>query len=113
MSSRERGPGARRLPAPGGVAYDTDGVARDQELLVGRNDERPEARRVRGDRSARPVLHLTIADRVEAQTQGLEPRADALANDGGVLSDASREHHGRGSAHLREVSADVLPGARA
>ena len=110
----EQTAGFPQLPAAGRVSHAAHGVARDQQLLVGRDDvARARARRPRRRRPPcrRPPRRCSPRRARCRRSRGLA--ADPRPHLGRVLADAAREHDRVGAVHLREVGADVLLHAQA
>src|SRR4051812_16054603 len=96
------------LEAAGSVEDRAYGVAGDQQLLVGGDDEEAHAGALLPDLALLAVLHLLVAGRIERDAEAVEPFADAAADLGGVLADTAGEDDGFSAVHPREVGADVL-----
>src|SRR5215218_7876068 len=81
------------------AGHDAERITGDEKLLVGRDHPCGEPRVVGRAHALAAAGERVVAGRVDRQAHPLEPRADARADLGRVLADATGEHHGVGAAH--------------
>ena len=86
---------------------DGDGVAGDDQLLVGRHDDHLDLT-IRGGDDGLGAVDLGIELLVELDAAELHAGADGLAGDGLILSHTAGEDDRIGTTELSEVGSDVL-----
>src|SRR3990170_1762807 len=99
---------AAQLPGPSWRLHAPRGLARDNELLVGRDDVNRKRCVMRAN--AAFDARRGVETRIEPEPAPLHALADAGADLRRVFPDPSGEDDGLSSAQGREIGPDVLPG---